>query len=375
MAVSNWQNFARGSLYQIYRLLNGVSLPARAVDKYNVSDHSFFFAAQEVVIMRATTVWSLVFILCAAVFLTPTAPALAGGSVLDTLHQAEEQGTSANVTPLAALATGSISFPGGSGSSNVTTLTPAQIQKIIQDLLQSILSRFGLGSGGIVIKLPPAVPPAPVFPPATSTISTGSSGSSSSSGSSNSSRSASSAGSGSSLAVSGLAGLKSQMKANYGITAQDGDGAAWNEKQVTAASAVLARLPARFRGCTKTITRDRIFQSASVLGYVRLGIPTVHIMNSACTEGTFQGTIVHEMTHCFQSANPSVNTAWSQKFWPNGRAGGARPASVSSYGNTQPIEDFAESVRVYFQSGASMKASQPERYDFIKKYVMGGVTF
>ena len=67
--------------------------------------------------------------------------------------------------------------------------------------------------------------------------------------------------------------------------------------------------------------------------------------------------------------------AWTAQFWPGFVEGGSsvpKTLSVSSYGNSHPREDMAESAREYFEHGASMKQKDPERYAFIKDKVMGG---
>lgn len=173
-----------------------------------------------------------------------------------------------------------------------------------------------------------------------------------------------------------IQGLRKQLAARFGINTIAGDRATWSQRQLEEAYKTLNSLPIAFRMFTKNIQRDGIYgTSANVLGYVRMGDPTVHLCNSACKDGTFQGTLVHEMTHCFQASNPEVTKKWESTFWPYGRAIGARPPSVTTYGNTQPNEDMAESVRVYWANGAAMRSSQPARYEFIKKYVMNGKTF
>lgn len=316
--------------------------------------------------MRTRNILLMVLLLVVWGF-SPAIPVQAAGSVLDTLHKADEQGTSGNAAPPAVQPPASTGV-GAGGSPVSVTLTPAQIESMVQAIIKAILQHLGIGPNGITIKLPPApVPPVvvkpplpeppvddpaePVTPPASGPIEPED---------------------GVAEAVAGKVGLKGSIKSKFGIDAADGDGAAWNDPQYDRAYKVLANLPSAFRRCTKTIVRDKYFRSSSVLGYVRMGIPTVHLLNSCCKENTFQGTLVHEMTHCFQAANPKINTMWAKLFWPNGRAGKPKSSSVSSYGNTQPIEDFAESVRVYFQSGSAMKSRYPDRYDFIKRYVMSG---
>lgn len=172
----------------------------------------------------------------------------------------------------------------------------------------------------------------------------------------------------------------------FGIKATDGD-VAWSKGQVDAIAEVLEKLPSFFSKWTKEIKRESVFKHPytgqimrGVLGYVRSDRPsTVNLMNLAAmgsslaaAKSGFQGTFVHEATHTFQHGNPDVTNAWKQTFWPGGRE---KSRSVSGYGDTQPVEDMAESVRVYFQQGARMKSSHPDRYEFIRKYVMNGQEF
>jgi hypothetical protein len=179
---------------------------------------------------------------------------------------------------------------------------------------------------------------------------------------------------------------KRAFSQKYGTQLVDGD-SAWSKGQLGAADEVFARLPGFFRSTTKDIKRERMFRnpytgqvSQGVLGYVRSDIPNrVHMMDLAATAGNlamaksqFQGTLVHEMTHTFQNMHPDITQAWNRQFWSSGRP---NPPSVSGYGNTQMVEDMAESVRTYFQAGARMKSVQPARYEFIRKYVMQGKVF
>jgi Mlc titration factor MtfA (ptsG expression regulator) len=89
--------------------------------------------------------------------------------------------------------------------------------------------------------------------------------------------------------------------------------------------------------------------------------------------------LVHEMAHCFHFAQSGVFSKWQSQFWGgrNGYSGSGSQvsSSVSSYGNSNSMEDFAESVRAYYMSGASMKRTHPDRYEFVKKYVMAGVEY
>ncbi len=83
---------------------------------------------------------------------------------------------------------------------------------------------------------------------------------------------------------------------------------------------------------------------------------------------TFQGTLVHEMTHTFQDANPDLEKQWAKTFWENGKP---KSRSPSAYGNSIPIEDMAESIRAYWQKGEWMKAKQVHlRIPFPRKSIV-----
>lgn len=318
---------------------------------------------------RFRTLMLVLLVALATLFQAVPVPALAqSGSYLDTLYQASESGQ--NEEPAAAAEKPAqpeepaVSQGAGEASPvhfQQCQMTASQVEALIRNIIQQILSKYGCGMGGrvIIIRIPqtgtpqpPATPPAtppsttkptpaPTTPPATP-------------------------------GTSSVAGLKAEMKAKYGITAADGDGAVWSQRQLEEANKVLATLPESFRSNTKSIQRDAAFMSPGVLGYVRMGIPTVHMLNSSCYDRTFQGTLVHEMTHTFQANNMHLVNAWKSQFWARGLP---NPPSVSGYGNTQAVEDFAESVRTYWQSGAAMKKSQPDRYEFIRKHVMGGTEY
>lgn len=318
----------------------------------------------------------LMFALTTAFQAIPVAAQAQSGSYLDTLYQASESGQNeepaATAEPPAQPEAAAASQAGGEASSvhfQQCQLTASQFEELIRNIIQQILSKYGCGMGGrvIIIRIPqpgtpnttgttgttgtckpPATPP--VTPPTTTTPTTTTT----------------------TTGTSSVAGLKAEMKAKYGISANDGDGAVWSQRQLEEANKVLATLPESFRSNTKSIQRDASYMSPGVLGYVRMGIPTVHMLNSSCYDRTFQGTLVHEMTHTFQANNMHLVNAWKSQFWSSGRP---NPPSVSSYGNTQAVEDIAESVRTYWQSGAAMKKSQPDRYEFIRKHVMGGTEY
>jgi hypothetical protein len=166
--------------------------------------------------------------------------------------------------------------------------------------------------------------------------------------------------------------IQEQVQQEFGISLIDGD-SKWSDKELADCLAVLRSLPPGFYLPTKKIVRDKIFMNnANILGYVRMGIPTVTLLDGATSRGKFRRTLVHEMTHTFQSSNRSIMAKWQQMFWSTGKP---VPSSVTSYGNTQDIEDMAESVAEYWLNSTRLKSTHPERYDFIKEYVMEGREF
>jgi hypothetical protein len=79
------------------------------------------------------------------------------------------------------------------------------------------------------------------------------------------------------------------------------------------------------------------------------------------------------MTHTFQNTYPQIAQRWYNTF--------DHRTSPTGYGATQPAEDMAESVRVYWQGGRIQNGRfvsnggttmDLERYEFIKNYIMDG---
>jgi len=308
-------------------------------------------------------------------------PSYAGGSYLDTISQADDgkagaaEVAPAEAAPAAEQPAAAAAEPTVAENSKIVkcqSYTNEQIQAIIQQIISQIIAQNSANSGcssccrgriRIIIRGGGCS--------GTST----SSGTSSTSSSSSSSSSDSSASSGTTTSASSKTGDRAEVYSKYGINLADGDGAKWTDGQAKAAKEALATLPTAFVQCTKQVNRDTGSSSdlSGVLGYVQLGIPTVHLLNLACSDaGTFKRVLVHEMAHCWQAKNWALTKQFQSTFWPNGRQGSR---SVSAYGNTQPIEDMAESVREYWCNGASMKASNPQRYAWVKNNVMGGKEF
>lgn len=99
-----------------------------------------------------------------------------------------------------------------------------------------------------------------------------------------------------------------------------------------------------------------------------------------------QQTLLHELGHVVaRKDNVDESTPWFKvSGWQmrirtdkNGRAVQDfiltdTSKAVSSYGKTNPREDFAESVTAYRFGGAIMKADHAEKYDFLKQRVFDG---
>lgn len=166
-----------------------------------------------------------------------------------------------------------------------------------------------------------------------------------------------------------VAGMRQYIKQKYNIDCADGDRATWSINQIRAAEEAFAELPPFFRDATQKVLRDGpapSFAPPSVLGYVIVPQRIVHMMDlsTKMTQGlynsltaaygraptqeeqmhalkrNFQGTLVHEMTHTFQNTYPQIYDQWRRTF--------NHQTSPTGYGKTQPAEDMAESVRVYF---------------------------
>lgn len=97
------------------------------------------------------------------------------------------------------------------------------------------------------------------------------------------------------------------------------------------------------------------------------------------TESKMQ-TIVHEIGHNIghhfdldENKEWLDFSGWEMKndVWTAHKS----DAIVSKYGQTNPSEDFAESIVGYRYNPASLKKHSPEKYEYIKKYVFQGLEF
>ncbi|PKL43077.1 MAG: hypothetical protein CVV41_11780 [Candidatus Riflebacteria bacterium HGW-Riflebacteria-1] len=170
-----------------------------------------------------------------------------------------------------------------------------------------------------------------------------------------------------------------QIKAKYGITMLDGKSwkdewnsataDKWTQQQLAQFAAIMEKLPAGFRGCTKGFAmqkdlRDNDGNEAGGLG----GDPIMISSKAVVEEGwtSMASLVVHEMTHQVQAKQPDVLRQWAAKFWPNGKLA---KSSITDYGNTDAGEDMAECVAEYFTNPEKMRQHDPERYDFIKNNI------
>lgn len=111
---------------------------------------------------------------------------------------------------------------------------------------------------------------------------------------------------------------------------------------------------------------------------------------SSALGGVTLGTILlHEMTHAYQNKGiyfpwDAYNTLSMQEWmlvtkWVCVPVIGCKNFQESEfptdYAATNPLEDMAESVRLYYSDPAKLKSISPSRYDFIKKYIMCGKEF
>ena len=159
-------------------------------------------------------------------------------------------------------------------------------------------------------------------------------------------------------------------------------GGSWTDSEKQLTQGILTQLPQEFRGCTKEIyiCSDISDQKNGTLG----GFCYYDNGKIFLTKSMLDYCLVHEMAHAWHYKHPDLLEQWITLFWNKGNSSASasswnpydgyypKTTSVSDYGNSNPMEDLAESVREYFQNGASLKASDPERYEFVKKNIMSG---
>lgn len=156
-------------------------------------------------------------------------------------------------------------------------------------------------------------------------------------------------------------------------------GGRWDSEQLFYLIKLLEVLPAHFSKTTKKFKRVPNFGgNRGVMGYVFAGQPDVHITDWGVRPIKFEETLVHEMAHCwmFAKENLKLKEAWCNSFWPgNKQPDAAKEQPTSVYGHTNVFEDFAEAARCYWQDGAKMRSTHPQRWSFLNKYVFKGVSY
>ncbi|MBF0544949.1 MAG: hypothetical protein HQM08_10970 [Candidatus Riflebacteria bacterium] len=174
----------------------------------------------------------------------------------------------------------------------------------------------------------------------------------------------------------GIQPQKNFMSSVFAISPED-DSAEWKANELNMANELFNKLPLPFRICTKGIRRVKEGSSPQVAGYVEMNVaPIVYITNSGASYKVFSGYLAHEMTHCFQMSHPDILSAWEKQFWTSSFfISEPKTAPVSDYGAESPKEDMAESVRLYCTHSSLLKSSFPDRYEFVKKYIMNESEF
>ncbi len=171
--------------------------------------------------------------------------------------------------------------------------------------------------------------------------------------------------------------IASDIKSKYGITLLNGvsgsDGyfrftsGSWDNRQMDKLEKVLSDLPSGFRSFTKGFAMyDKILDSSggqpSGLGADPILLNKGQIDSYDC----LAEVVVHEMTHLFQGKNKEVSRLWLNSFWKNGQP---LRSSITDYGNTNFMEDMAESVAAFYTNPQRLKSYDPEKYNFIAKYI------
>lgn len=166
-------------------------------------------------------------------------------------------------------------------------------------------------------------------------------------------------------------GLLKGLKEKFGVTPTGN----FNLEGLKMSYETLQKLPAAFRGRTDKI--NFAGNRGSVAGWVSMPQKTVNLAPS----GISPYVLVHEMAHTWQGGNQDALNEWSAKFWGSSARNvrtGSHPQgkkSVSSYGNTNPWEDMAESVAHYVSDGARMKSTHPDRYEFVQQKIFSGTEY
>ena len=169
--------------------------------------------------------------------------------------------------------------------------------------------------------------------------------------------------------------LKNLVKGFFGVTLSDISGVdRWTQTQLVSLYTTLYSLPKTFSKYLTQLVREKLgFNSTNILGYMYWSQPFKAIIcDSAFNYKAFAETLVHEMGHIYSAKTPGLESKWQAAFYTKNSAGRYTPiaAPPTSYGATSIKEDMAESVKYYWLNGAGMKTKCPDRYEFVRQYIM-----
>ena len=219
---------------------------------------------------------------------------------------------------------------------------------------------------------------------------------------------------------------KEYFKTTYGIDVVDGT-SQWTEHQLRLLDDLIKKLPKSYWDKTKftQIVRNKAYidpktknENLDYYGCYSHWDRTIQVFDHASDPSTFAddpngdkefiGTIVHEMTHAFHfykdyksvyettwenATNPVMKdftlttrdnlddfrTGWvwkptEKKFEFKGV--GEENVPMTNYAKTvNPMEDLCEAVMFYVVEPESIAAKSPNRYEFIKDKIFGGVEY
>lgn len=176
-----------------------------------------------------------------------------------------------------------------------------------------------------------------------------------------------------------VAGLIDAIRNKFGVVMENAT-AQWALSSLKTIYNTFLRLPQQFLASTRFIQRISTTSiGAGVMGYVNSGSPSRLYITDLGNQLDLVGTMVHEMAHCVQFNNWNVATAWTSQFWGARNAYTGQQSYISAppteYGKTNPLEDMAETVRLYYTAPSSLKSTNAARYAFVKNNIMGGREF
>ena len=145
--------------------------------------------------------------------------------------------------------------------------------------------------------------------------------------------------------------------------------------------------------CARTANTIRIFDTATQSSY----------FSDATGDTDFEATILHEITHAFQSyksdqdiytypsdnplvqdfitdsKTPGIRDGWgwdaTKRKWTFYQPPGSTSKPPTNYGYTNPMEDLCESVKMYVYNPQLLQNSSPQRYTYIRYKIYGGIEY